>query len=200
MAGNSAACSARVHGWNGGGAAQRSAAQRAPSVPSRARLAAASPPSASLTARPRRRHRARPTRRAPHAAAQAFIHYLITCNIGEVVAILLSSIAGLPDILSPLQLLWINLVTDGPPATALGFNPPEAGLMSQVLARASARHARRRGRCVARARCRGVRARRANALAAARHKQRGALRPRERASERARDACELETASAGAAC
>lgn len=69
--------------------------------------------------------------RSIYANMQAFISYLISCNIGEVLAVFFSTVMGFPSILSAMHLLWLNLVTDGPPATALSFNPPDKNILTQ---------------------------------------------------------------------
>ncbi|MEO7736340.1 MAG: HAD-IC family P-type ATPase, partial [Kofleriaceae bacterium] len=58
--------------------------------------------------------------------------YLLSGNVAELAVMLIASIAGLPLPLLPLQLLWINLVTDGPPALALVMDPPDADVMQRA--------------------------------------------------------------------
>jgi len=58
-----------------------------------------------------------------------FIRYLLTTNSGEIWVMFAAPLLGMPIPLIPLQILWINLVTDGLPALALGVEPPEANIM-----------------------------------------------------------------------
>jgi len=58
-----------------------------------------------------------------------FVSYLLTTNTGEVLVLFAAIMLGLPLPLLPIHVLWINLVTDGLPALALGFEPAEPGIM-----------------------------------------------------------------------
>ncbi|NTV28721.1 MAG: cation-translocating P-type ATPase [Candidatus Omnitrophica bacterium] len=58
-----------------------------------------------------------------------FIHYLLSCNAGEILVMFLASLVGLPVPLLPIHILWVNLVTDGLPALALGVDPVDPDIM-----------------------------------------------------------------------
>jgi Ca2+-transporting ATPase len=67
--------------------------------------------------------------RSIYANIKKFIHFLLSCNIGEVLTMFIASLIGWPVPLRAAQLLWMNLVTDGFPALALGVDPPDKDLM-----------------------------------------------------------------------
>lgn len=69
--------------------------------------------------------------RGVYANIRKCVRYLLSCNIGEVLTMLLGILSGLPVILLPTQLLLVNLVTDGLPAVALGLEKPEKSVMKQ---------------------------------------------------------------------
>lgn len=60
-----------------------------------------------------------------------FIRYLLASNVGEILVMLFAMILALPLPLVPVQILWVNLVTDGLPAMALGLDPAEGNVMKQ---------------------------------------------------------------------
>ena len=60
-----------------------------------------------------------------------FVRYILTGNAGEIVVMLAGPLMGMPLPLLPIQILWINLVTDGVPAVALGFEEAERDVMNR---------------------------------------------------------------------
>lgn len=60
-----------------------------------------------------------------------FIRYLLASNVGEILVMLFAMILALPLPLVPIQILWVNLVTDGLPAMALGLDRPEDNVMKR---------------------------------------------------------------------
>lgn len=58
-----------------------------------------------------------------------FIRYLLASNVGEILVMLFAMVLALPLPLVPIQILWVNLVTDGLPAMALGLDQPEGDVM-----------------------------------------------------------------------
>ena len=70
--------------------------------------------------------------RGIYANIRKAIHYLLSCNIGEILTIVLATLLPVSQApLSPVQLLWLNLVTDSLPALALGMEPVEKTAMTQ---------------------------------------------------------------------
>jgi Ca2+-transporting ATPase len=67
------------------------------------------------------------------------IHFLLSCNVSEVLVMLFATLIGLPLPLLPIQILWMNLVTDGFPALALAVDPKSPDLMKQPPRRPEAR-------------------------------------------------------------
>lgn len=60
---------------------------------------------------------------------QEFVHYLLSSNASEIVLVLVAALIGWPVPLIPIQLLWINLISDGIPALALAMEKPAADVM-----------------------------------------------------------------------
>ncbi len=60
-----------------------------------------------------------------------FVFFLLSSNVAEIMIIFLATLAGLPAPLTAIQLLWLNLVTDGAPALALAMEKGDPGIMKQ---------------------------------------------------------------------
>ena len=69
--------------------------------------------------------------RTIYSNIRSAIAYLLSCNTGEIFAIFSSILLGMGSPLTPIQILWLNLITDGPPALALGLEPPQKGVMER---------------------------------------------------------------------
>jgi Ca2+-transporting ATPase len=59
------------------------------------------------------------------------VNYLLSCNIGELITIFTAIVAGLASPITPIQILWMNIITDSPPALALAMNPGDPDIMKK---------------------------------------------------------------------
>ena len=59
-----------------------------------------------------------------------FVRFQLSTNIGAILTVLIAPFLGLPLPFTPIQLLWVNIIMDGPPAMALGIDPPQPDIMS----------------------------------------------------------------------
>jgi P-type Ca2+ transporter type 2C len=69
--------------------------------------------------------------RTIYSNIRKFVRYLLASNVGEILVMLFAMILALPMPLVPIQILWVNLVTDGLPAIALGMDKAEDEVMKQ---------------------------------------------------------------------
>ena len=69
--------------------------------------------------------------RVIYANIRKFVFFLLSSNVAEIMIIFLATLAGLPSPLTAIQLLWLNLVTDGAPALALAMEKGDPDIMSQ---------------------------------------------------------------------
>jgi Ca2+-transporting ATPase len=69
--------------------------------------------------------------RVIYSNIRKFVFYLISCNIAEIMVIFLATLAGSPPPLTAIQLLWLNLLTDGAPALALGMEKGDPDIMER---------------------------------------------------------------------
>lgn len=69
--------------------------------------------------------------RVIYSNIRKFVYYLISCNMAEIMVIFLATVFGWPSPLTAIQLLWLNLVTDGAPALALGTEKGDPDIMRQ---------------------------------------------------------------------
>jgi len=60
-----------------------------------------------------------------------FVRFQLSTNVGALLAVLAAPLLGLPVPFHPIQILWVNIIMDGPPALALAFDPPRKGLMGE---------------------------------------------------------------------
>jgi Ca2+-transporting ATPase len=67
--------------------------------------------------------------RAVYDNIRKFVYYLLSCNVAEIAALFIGTLAGWPPVLTAVQLLWLNLITDGAPALALGLEKGDPDLM-----------------------------------------------------------------------
>lgn len=69
--------------------------------------------------------------RVIYSNIRKFVNFLLTCNIGEILIVFFAMLFGMPIPFKPIMLLWLNLVTDGAPALALGLEKGEPDIMNR---------------------------------------------------------------------